>query len=381
MVSATSKVTLDKSAVAGKYAYALMPTVPPGATALPAGGSRRDQHPVRRQPGGGQVHQEQGPGAGPGQACSPAPDQQDAYYKTFGDLPTNAEEAKKLQSDPALAAIVDSAGKSKGTPVQRRLEPGPAGAGQRGGAVDPEPVRGQGRRGGADRPCSPRPRRPPSRRSTRPSETGPSLTDQRQRSAAAADRRQWSTPAGRRRPGARPPRPVPAAPAAGASVHCGCSRPAALLMTVVIVIPLLLAALHLAARPGPVHVPAVAAAPRSSGCATTSRRCSESDLLHAIWVSVAAAVIATVIALPLGRRRRRWPPKPVPRARAGALDVPDPVRAAGVRRRHRLADHPAARRRGQPGAAPPRRSTRGCGSTGRRASGRWSSCRSGRPGR
>ena len=38
MVSATSTVTLDKSAVAGKYAYALMPTVPPGATSLPAGG-------------------------------------------------------------------------------------------------------------------------------------------------------------------------------------------------------------------------------------------------------------------------------------------------------------------------------------------------------
>ena len=69
MVSATSKVTLDKSAVAGKYAYAIMPTVPPGATALPAGGRRRDQHPVRRQPGRGQVHQEQGPRPGPGQAA------------------------------------------------------------------------------------------------------------------------------------------------------------------------------------------------------------------------------------------------------------------------------------------------------------------------
>ncbi len=43
-------------------------------------------------------------------------EQQDSYYKTFGELPTNAEEAKKLQSDPALAAIVDSASKSVGTP-------------------------------------------------------------------------------------------------------------------------------------------------------------------------------------------------------------------------------------------------------------------------
>ncbi len=38
MVSASSKVTLDKSTVAGKYAYAVMPTIPPGATSLPAGG-------------------------------------------------------------------------------------------------------------------------------------------------------------------------------------------------------------------------------------------------------------------------------------------------------------------------------------------------------
>ena len=38
MVSASSKVTLDKSAVAGRYAYALMPTIPPGATSLPPGG-------------------------------------------------------------------------------------------------------------------------------------------------------------------------------------------------------------------------------------------------------------------------------------------------------------------------------------------------------
>src|SRR5689334_4217673 len=38
MVSASSKPALDKSSVAGKYAYALMPTIPPGATTAPAGG-------------------------------------------------------------------------------------------------------------------------------------------------------------------------------------------------------------------------------------------------------------------------------------------------------------------------------------------------------
>ena len=38
MTTYTSAPTLDKSAIKDKYAYALMPTIPPGATSLPAGG-------------------------------------------------------------------------------------------------------------------------------------------------------------------------------------------------------------------------------------------------------------------------------------------------------------------------------------------------------
>jgi multiple sugar transport system substrate-binding protein len=41
---------------------------------------------------------------------------QDVYYRTFGELPTNAVEARTLQGDPALAAIVVSSSKSRGTP-------------------------------------------------------------------------------------------------------------------------------------------------------------------------------------------------------------------------------------------------------------------------
>jgi multiple sugar transport system substrate-binding protein len=115
MVSASSKVTLDKSSVTGKYAYALMPTIPPGMTSLGPGGIAAtsilsgDNMVVAKYT--------------KNKALAlrlikylTSTEQQDAYYKTFGELPTNAEEAKKLQSDPALAAIVDSASKSVGTP-------------------------------------------------------------------------------------------------------------------------------------------------------------------------------------------------------------------------------------------------------------------------
>jgi len=115
MVSASSKVSLDKSSVAGKYSYALMPTIPPGMTSLGPGGVAAasilsgDNMVVAKYT--------------KNKALAlrlikylTSTEQQDAYYRTFGELPTNAEEAKKLQADPALAAIVDSASKSVGTP-------------------------------------------------------------------------------------------------------------------------------------------------------------------------------------------------------------------------------------------------------------------------
>ena len=115
MVSASSKVTLDKSSMAGKYAYALMPTIPPGATSLPKGGVAA----ASILSGDNIVVAKYSKNKDLALALInmvTTADAQDAYYKTFGDLPTNADEAKKLQSDPALAAIVDSSGKSKGTP-------------------------------------------------------------------------------------------------------------------------------------------------------------------------------------------------------------------------------------------------------------------------
>jgi multiple sugar transport system substrate-binding protein len=115
MVSASSKVSLDKSSVAGKYTYALMPTIPPGATSLGSGGVGA----TSILSGDNMVVAKYSKNKNLALRLIKmltSVESQDAYYKTFGELPTNAEEAKKLQADPALAAIVDSASKSAGTP-------------------------------------------------------------------------------------------------------------------------------------------------------------------------------------------------------------------------------------------------------------------------
>ncbi|MFC5008000.1 ABC transporter substrate-binding protein [Dactylosporangium cerinum] len=115
MVSATSKVTLDKSAVAGKYAYAIMPTIPPGQTSKPGNGVGAtsilsgDNLVVAKYTKNKDL-------ALALVKLLTSPEQQESYYKTFGELPTNATAAKKLQSDPALAPIIDSASKASGTP-------------------------------------------------------------------------------------------------------------------------------------------------------------------------------------------------------------------------------------------------------------------------
>jgi multiple sugar transport system substrate-binding protein len=115
MVSASSRPALDKSSVAGRYAYALMPTIPPGATAAPAAGKPAasilsgDNLVVAKY----SKHKDLAL-ALVKQLTSA--DSQEAYYKRLGELPTNAEAAASLKNDPVLAPIVDSASKSVGTP-------------------------------------------------------------------------------------------------------------------------------------------------------------------------------------------------------------------------------------------------------------------------
>jgi multiple sugar transport system substrate-binding protein len=115
MVSATSKATLDKSAVAGKYAYAVMPTIPPGATARPAGGLGATSILSGDNLVVAKYTRNQDLALKLVNLLTSA-EMQEVYYKTLGELPANASEAAKLSADPALAALVESASKSIGTP-------------------------------------------------------------------------------------------------------------------------------------------------------------------------------------------------------------------------------------------------------------------------
>ncbi|WP_369045778.1 ABC transporter substrate-binding protein [Sinomonas sp. P10A9] len=116
MTTASSKVTFDNSPVKGKYAYAVMPAVPPGQTSAPAGGT-----PVSSIISGDNLviakySQNQDLAAAYIKLVT-SDDEQINYNKVFGDLPANAAAAKKVEdADPSLAPVLDSASKSKSTP-------------------------------------------------------------------------------------------------------------------------------------------------------------------------------------------------------------------------------------------------------------------------
>ena len=115
MVSASSRVTLDKSPMAGRYEYALMPTLPPGATSTPPGGKPAasilsgDNLVVAKYSRNKDL-------AFALVKMLTEADSQQTYYTTFGEMPTNAAAAAALKSDPLVAPIIDSAQKSVGTP-------------------------------------------------------------------------------------------------------------------------------------------------------------------------------------------------------------------------------------------------------------------------
>jgi len=116
MVSATSRVTLDKSSVAGKYAYALMPTIPPGQTSTPAGGKPASSIISGDNMVVAKYSKQQDLSFALIKMLTSSENQQ-AYYKTFGDLPTNAEAAAAVQGgDALLAPVLDSSSKAVGTP-------------------------------------------------------------------------------------------------------------------------------------------------------------------------------------------------------------------------------------------------------------------------
>nr|WP_330216818.1 extracellular solute-binding protein [Leifsonia xyli] len=116
MVSSSSRVALDKSAVAGKYAYAMMPTVPPGAYTLPKGGKAAATIVSGDNLVVAKYSKNQDLAFALIEMLTSAGNQV-TYTKTFGDLPANAEAAKRIeQGDQSLAPILDAGAKAFSTP-------------------------------------------------------------------------------------------------------------------------------------------------------------------------------------------------------------------------------------------------------------------------
>ncbi len=115
LTSALARQALDASPVKGKYAFATLPTVPPGETARPAGGEEAASIL-----------------SGDNLVVADYSDQKDLafefvkmvtdtqgqkdFYDTFGQFPVNAEAAQSLAADPALAPVLEALDKSVATP-------------------------------------------------------------------------------------------------------------------------------------------------------------------------------------------------------------------------------------------------------------------------
>lgn len=116
MVSSSSQVSLDKSGVAGKYGYAVMPTIPPGETKLPGDGKAA----ATIISGDNMVVAKYSKNQDLAFALIKmltSTESQVTYTKTFGDLPTNADAAKQIEEGNALIAPILEAGtKAYGTP-------------------------------------------------------------------------------------------------------------------------------------------------------------------------------------------------------------------------------------------------------------------------
>jgi len=113
--SSLSALTFDKSPIADKYGYALMPMIPPGATSRPANGVKAASIL-----------------SGDNYVIADYSDNQDLAFelvkmltdkesqleqhKTFGVIPVNKEAAATLNSDPKLKTTLDALENSKATP-------------------------------------------------------------------------------------------------------------------------------------------------------------------------------------------------------------------------------------------------------------------------
>lgn len=114
--SATSMPSLKASPVADSFGYALLPTIPPGETALPADGVAA----ASILSGDNLVVADYSANKDLAFAYVELitnPQEQQHYYEVFGELPTNAEAADAVLTDnEALAPIVEAATMSVATP-------------------------------------------------------------------------------------------------------------------------------------------------------------------------------------------------------------------------------------------------------------------------
>ena len=108
--------TLDKSSVAGKYGFALMPTVPPGATQRPAGGVEAASILSGQNLVLADYSQNKALALTFVKMITDEKVQSD-YFKSFGEIPNNLAAAKAMsQDDPLVRVSVEAQNKMSPTP-------------------------------------------------------------------------------------------------------------------------------------------------------------------------------------------------------------------------------------------------------------------------
>ncbi|MEU4215840.1 extracellular solute-binding protein [Actinoplanes sp. NPDC026623] len=115
LTSATGAKALDEGAVKGKWSFALLPTVPPGATARPANGVEA----ASILSGDNLLVADYSKNKDLAFQLVKLITDQDAqldYYRKLGNLPANAAALKTLESDQRLLPVAEAAQKSVATP-------------------------------------------------------------------------------------------------------------------------------------------------------------------------------------------------------------------------------------------------------------------------
>src|SRR3954447_7068917 len=115
LTTPTAINSLDQGAVKGKWKFALLPTVPPGATTRPANGVEAASILSGDNIVVADYSKNQDLAFQLVKVLTDKDSQLD-YYKKFGSMPANAEALQTLTTDKRLAVVADAAKKSVATP-------------------------------------------------------------------------------------------------------------------------------------------------------------------------------------------------------------------------------------------------------------------------